>query len=107
MNNQKEIETIKFNDVEYVRADQVSTEPKGDRAIVVIDRGWIYAGNVTESDGRLTIKDAVWVFSWKSVGFAGIVNDPSKADLRTMPYPIELPIESEVYRVKVPESWGK
>ena len=107
MNNQEKIETIKINNVEYVRKDQVGETPKGNRAIVVIDRGWIYAGDVVQENGRITINNAVWVFKWESVGFSGIVADPSKADLRKMPYPVDLPEESEVYRVAVPESWGK
>jgi hypothetical protein len=37
-------ETIKIDDTTYVRAD---AKPVGNRAVVVVDRGWIFAGDVT------------------------------------------------------------
>lgn len=76
------------------------------RAIVVVDRGWIFAGDVSDANGRVRIDNAVWVFRWESVGFSGIVADPSKADLRKMDAPVDLPAGAEVFRVPVPESWG-
>lgn len=33
------IETIKINEVEYVREDQIAAKPNGNRAIIVVDRG--------------------------------------------------------------------
>lgn len=42
-----------------------------------------------------------------SIGFAGMVSNPSKADLRKMEFPVELPKHSEVYSVPVPQDWGK
>ena len=36
-------ERVEINGVEYVRAD---TLPRGTRAVVVIDRGWIFGGDV-------------------------------------------------------------
>ena len=36
-------EKVEINGVEYVRAD---TLPRGTRAVVVIDRGWIFGGDV-------------------------------------------------------------
>jgi len=95
--------TIIVDGVEYVRADA----PKGTRAIIVVDRGWIFCGDVTRAeDGRITLTRAVWVFSWKSVGFAAIVSDPSKADIRPMPGPVELPHESEIFAIPVGDTWG-
>lgn len=40
------VSTIEVNGVKYVRADQIAAEaPRGNRAVVVVDRGWIFAGN--------------------------------------------------------------
>lgn len=38
-----EIETIKINEVEYIRKDSIAAKPNGNRAVVVVDRGWIFA----------------------------------------------------------------
>ena len=102
-----EVNTVTINGVEYVRADSLPAQkPAGNRAIVVIDRGWIYAGDVEEANGRIVLYNAVWVFSWKSVGFAAVIEDPSKADIRSVAYPIDIPADAEIYRIPVPPDWG-
>lgn len=94
---------IEIDGVKYVRA-----QPNGNRAVVVVDRGWIFAGDVTEKDGRIYLSRAVWVFRWESVGFAAVVADPkkAKADLRPMSTTIDIPRDSEVFRIPVGDSWG-
>ena len=55
------------------------------RVILVVDRGWIFAGDQSvTSDGYVRLDRAVWVFNWASVGFAAVVKDwrASKADIR-------------------------
>lgn len=103
-----EIETIKINGIDYVRADQVPTAPKGIRAIVIVDRGWIYAGDVTEENGRILLTRAVWIFSWESIGFAGVVDDPKskKVDIRKMSAPVDIPAAAEIFRIPVCDDWG-
>ncbi len=96
-------EVILVNGETYIKA---STKPKGSRAVVVVDRGWIFAGDVTEENGRIYLDNAVWVFRWKSVGFAMVIDDPSVAELRKMTQRVDIPSASEVYRVPVPETWG-
>ena len=46
-----------LNNVEYVRKDSIKAHPRilGTRAVVVVDRGWIFAGDVERKDGRLII----------------------------------------------------
>ena len=103
-----DIQTIEVNGISYVRADQASQpKPNGNRAVVVVDRGWIFAGDVTEENGRIKLARALHVFSWQSVGFAGIVADPKKgkADLRPVA-DVDIPKDAEVFRVAVGESWG-
>ena len=103
-----DIETIKINGIDYVRADQVHPAPSGNRAVVVIDRGWIYAGDVTEENGRIRLDRAVWVFRWESIGFAAVVADPenNKVDIRRMSAPVDIPASAEIFRIPVPEDWG-
>lgn len=94
--------TVIVGGVEYVEA-----RPSGNRAVIVVDRGWIFAGNVRRENGRIYLSRAVWVFRWESVGFAAVIADPkkAKADLRPMS-DVELPEFSEVFCVPVPNDWG-
>lgn len=100
-------ETIKINEVEYVRADSVQP-PNGKRAVVVVDRGWIFAGDVTEENGRIRLSRAVWVFSWSQCGFDGVLNDPKsgKVNIRKFSHVVDLPADAEIFRVPVTDGWG-
>ena len=78
------------------------------RVIVVVDRGWIFAGDqTTTSDGYVKLTNAVHVFRWESMGFAKMVEDwkNTKVDLRKVA-DVEIPKDSIIFRVPVPESWG-
>ena len=96
---------IEINGVEYVRAD---TRPTGTRAVVVVDRGWIFAGNVTRENGRIRLDRAVWVFRWESIGFDGMIANPksSQVSIRSMPNGVDLPEGAEIFCVPVDDSWG-
>ena len=103
-----ELKTITINGIDYVRADSIAApQPSGNRAVVVVDRGWIFAGDVTETNGRIKIARAVWVFRWESRGFAKIVDDwkKSKVDIRPCK-DVDLPIGAEIFRVPVDDKWG-
>ena len=78
------------------------------RAVVIIDRGWVFCGDVTERNGRIRLDRAVHVIRWESLGFDGMIANPksSQVVLRTMTQPIDLPAGSEVFRVPVPQDWG-
>ncbi len=96
---------IEINGVEYVRAD---TQQVGTRAVVVVDRGWIFAGNVTRENGRIRLDRAVWVFRWESIGFDGMIANPksSQVTIRSMPNGVDLPEGAEIFCVPVDDSWG-
>lgn len=89
-------------------APEQKPQPNGNRAVVVVDRGWIFAGDVTEKDGRIYLDRAVWVFHWESVGFAAVVADPkkAKADIRPMSTRVDIPKDSEIFRLPVSDNWG-
>ena len=74
-----EMNEISINGINYLRKDSVQPKLNGKRAVVVVDRGWIFAGDVTEENGRIYLDRAVWVFRWESVGFAAVVADPKKS----------------------------
>ena len=94
------MEDLIINGVKYV-----PLKKPGNRAVVVVDRGWIFAGDVTRANGRITITRAVWVFKWSSVGFAGIIADPKTADIRKID-DIDMPAGAEVFSVTVRDDWG-
>lgn len=96
---------IEINGQVYVKK---SSKPTGNRCVVVVDRGWIFAGDVTEEEGRIYLDRAVWIFRWESIGFDGVLTDPksSKAQIRKLDNRVDIPMHSEVYRVPVSDDWG-
>lgn len=92
----------------YVPADSLPPRITGKRAVVVVDRGWIWAGDVEEKDDHLILTRAVWVFSWSDIGFDGVIKDPKSASvkIRPLPYPVQIPRGSEIFRVPVSDDWG-
>ena len=68
-------EVIKIDDVEYVRRDS-STE--GEIKIAVLDRGFVYVGQVDTSDpNMLVLRDAKNIRVWgTSKGLGELVNGP-------------------------------
>lgn len=97
-------DSVIVDGVEYVRKTSVS----GSRRVVVIDGGWIYAGDLTENGDRLYLDRVVMVCRWTGgQWFAGVLADPNTDTiLRSVPHRIEVPIRSVLYTVVVPDSWG-
>jgi len=95
------METISINGVEYA---PVASRPEGTRAVVVVDRGWIFAGDVTRENGRIYLSRALHVFKWESIGFAKMV-ETANADLRPIA-DVDIPEGAEIFCVPVPSDWG-
>jgi hypothetical protein len=105
------LSTIEINGVTYVpEGSNANTLPSGNRNVVVIDRGWIFAGDTTfnEATQEFLLSNAVWVFRWESVGFDGVIADPksSKVTLRKMEKPVVVPKGSVIFKVPVDANWG-
>jgi hypothetical protein len=77
----------------------------GGRAVIVVDRGWIFAGDITEENGRIRLDKALWVFGWNNIGFNEVIINPKKADIRPIE-PVDIPAGSEIFRVPVKDDWG-
>ena len=86
-------------------AEYAPIKANGNRAVVVVDRGWIFAGDVAEREGRIYLSRAVWVFRWEAVGFAGVIAEPAKADIRPIAN-LDIPVGSEIFRIPVEKDWG-
>jgi len=80
----------------------------GTRAVVVVDRGWIFAGDVTREGNRIFLDNAAWVFRWESIGFDGVIANPKDKNvtLRKMKNRVEIPAQSEIFSVPVSDDWG-
>lgn len=97
------MDNVIINGVEYAPVKKAA----GSRAVVVVDRGWIFAGDVTRADGRIHLSNALLVFKWESLGFSGMIADPkkAKADLRKIA-DVDIPEGAEVFCVPIPDGWG-
>ena len=94
------MKTVTIDGIEYV-----PTKPAtGTRAVVVVDRGWIFAGDVTRANGRIRLTRALHVFKWDGIGFAKMV-ETSKADLRKIA-DVDIPEGAEIFCVPVSDQWG-
>lgn len=85
--------------------EYVPRKTTGSRAVVVVDRGWIFAGDVVREDGRIRLSRCVWVFRWESCGFSKVIEDPSNADIRPMA-DVDIPAGAEIFSVPVSANWG-
>ena len=96
-------DTVIINGVEYAPINKAN----GNRAVVVVDRGWIFAGDVTRENGRIRLSRALHVFKWEAIGFAGMIDSPkkAKADLRPVA-DVDIPAGAEVFCVPVSSEWG-
>lgn len=98
---------IKIDDVEYVRSEMVSQPILGNRAVVVVDRGWIFAGDVIRENGRIKLYRAIHVFRWESIGFDGMIQNPKSNKVTLKPLAdVDMPESSEIFCIPVKDDWG-
>lgn len=102
------METITINGEEYVKKSEINYPQSEERAVVVVDRGWIFAGDITRENGRIILTNAVWVRSWSSIGFDGVIKNPNDPNvtLKKIENPVNIPEPSEIFCVPVNKTWG-
>ncbi len=105
---ENQMNEIEINGVKYIKADAVQQPIVGSRAVIVVDRGWIFAGDVTRENGRIKLSRAVWVFRWESIGFDGVIANPksTKVTIKPMPNSVDIPEGAEIFCVPVSDDWG-
>lgn len=99
-------DTVEINGELYVRQ---SALPSGARAVVVVDRGWVFAGDVEEADGRIRLSRAIWCFRWEEIALDGMIADPRSKKVTLKPVPggtVDLPSGAEIFRIPVCDNWG-
>lgn len=104
--------TIEINGVTYVRQDSIPPgRTLGNRVVAVLDRGWIFAGDLEESESRVTLHRAVQVRKWAG-GFENFVSPDGWKFNGAVVSPmanggvVEYPIAAELFRVPVDANWG-
>ena len=97
-------ETMSINGVEYA---PVSSRPTGSRCIVVLDRGWIFVGNLSTDGGVSTLSSAANIRKWGSGGFGGLTADPKGAGaVLDQCEDITFDERAPLFCVPVPEDWN-
>lgn len=72
------METIKINDIEYIRKDQAILEVKSPIKIVVLQRGWVLIGRYERSENQCFLKNAYVIRVWgTSKGLGELVEGPT------------------------------
>ena len=103
-------ETITIDGVEFCRKDSIKPKAKpGKRAVMVMDRGWVMAGDAEYRDGRVFLSRVVHIRRWEGCGFDGMVKDPSAAGVKKNLFPMpdcDLPATTELFKVPVGDDWG-
>lgn len=101
--------TIIIDDEKYVReSDVLKIPPNGNRKVVVIDRGWIFAGDVELQGDMYKLTRAVHVFCWDSIGYSRMLVDwrSDKVDIRQCEHDVEVPKGSVIFFSPVEDTWG-
>lgn len=94
---------IEVDGVRYV--PQEDKEPSGPRHLLIVDRGWVFCGDLSEADGRIKLERAVMVRSW-SKGLEALTQSAANAKVELLAAPVDVPAEAELFRIPVDESWG-
>jgi len=81
----------------------------GPRVVLVLDRGWVFAGDVVEAaPGRIALSRVVQVRSWRGCGWSGVLENPMRdsVTLESVPTGLDAPEGAELFRHPVHADWG-
>lgn len=101
--------TIKIDNDEYVRKSDIPhIQPNGNRCVLVVSSGWMFAGDVTEENGRIKLTRAVHIKRFRGCWFNGMISAPEsdEVELAQLPEGVDVPKEAELFRVPVHNDWG-
>jgi len=97
--------SIRIDDVEYVRAD---ANPTGNVVIAVLDRGFVYVGRIEHLDNGIVLRNAKNIRVWGTTkGLGELVNGPLK-DTKLDPVgTVHVPTRAIIHIIEVVESAWK
>lgn len=91
--------TIKINEVEYVRKD---IKPDGDIKIVVADRGFVYVGHLTLDENFATLRGASNIRVWGTTkGLGELVPGPTKKTICDLVGTVRIPLRAVISIIDV------
>lgn len=97
-------ETIKIDEVEYVRKDRVAPM-EGDIKIVVLDRGFVYVGHVKIDGDFVVITGASNIRAWGTKkGLGELVNGPLRDTVLDRVGSVKAPIRALISLIDVEQS---
>jgi hypothetical protein len=100
-------EKIIVNGISYIAEDAIDP-PTGDRVLVVLDRGFVFVGQLShdEDTGMSTISNAANVRRWEKGGFGGMTRSSADSETTIDPCsPIVFRTGSEIMIVSLPRDW--
>ncbi len=104
-------ESISIDEVQYVRADTVAKIPTGNTKIVVLQRGWVLVGNVSESEADPNIRlmhNAAVIRVWGTTkGLGELRSGPTSSTKLDPAGIVEFHILTQVLAIPVDEAAWK
>jgi len=96
---------ITIDGVEYIP----KPTPCGLRCVVVLDRGWIFVGDLaTAPNGYHVLSNCSNVRKWASGGFGGMCRDPQLAGVVLDPCAdLAFTVDAPLFTVPVEDGWGE
>ena len=93
--------------IEVIKNNCLKVE--GDRVIAVLDKGWIFVGNIKKLDnGYFELSNVQNIRKWQSGGFGMVCTDPKSAQVTLDPSnDINFRPESLIFSAPISENWGK
>lgn len=96
-------EKVIIGGIEYAPVQKAN----GNRFVMVLDRGWVFAGDLVVKDGKLNLTRVVWVFYWESIGLDGVIDNPKNPKAKLRPFKdMLIPSDVELFRIPVSDDWG-
>jgi len=97
-------ESIKIDDVEYVRKDQQS-KCDGDIKIVVADRGFVYIGRMEKEEDFLVLRNAKNLRVWGTTkGLGELVFGPTSKTVLDIVGTVRLPFRAVISVIDVEQA---
>lgn len=92
-----------------ILAEHLETAPKGPRHICVLDRGWIFVGDLLMEGSECTLSRAQNIRRFKKVGFGGLTKGAKHAEaiLDKCSAPIKFRRDAMIFCVPVGEDWDE
>jgi hypothetical protein len=92
--------------IDQVKAIVNETEATGDLNIVVLHRGWIFVGELSEAGDGYRLDSCRNVRKWASGGFGGLSHG-AKSSGATLDdaQPMEFPADAMIFCSELPEDW--